>query len=127
MLKRAIQLAAVLIVAWAGAFGVAFAVIEWRDDEDGQSSESNDSSAERNLTGTEAAALAQKFLATTESESFARFAGCEADDFNERRGEWIVACSVTAESGRTGTVTSHTYHFVVGVKDDSRKARLLSP
>ncbi len=140
MLKRAIQLAAVLIVAWAGAFGIAFAVIEWRDDEDGQSSQSNDSSTERNLTATEAAALAQKFLASTESESVAIFAGCEADDFNARRDEWIVACSATVESTRcptsrgptlicevAETVTSRTFHFVVCVNDDSMKARLLSP
>ena len=127
MLKSAIRLAAVLTVAWAGAFGIAFAVMEWRDDEGGQSSESNDSSTERNLTATEAAALAQKFLATTESESLARFAGCEADDFNERRDEWIVACSATVESARTGTVTSNTFHFIVAVNDDSRTARLLSP
>ena len=32
MLKRAIRLAAVLIVAWAGAFGISYAVFEWRDD-----------------------------------------------------------------------------------------------
>ena len=141
MFKRAIQLATVLIVAWAGAFGIAFAVIEWRDDEDSQSAESNDSSAERNLTATEAAALAQKFLATTESESIARLAGCEAGDFNERLDEWLVACSATVESTRcptngrglsrtcevAETVTSRTFHFVVGVDDSSRNARLLSP
>ncbi len=145
MLKRAIQLAAVLVVAWAGAFGIAFAVIEWRGEEDGQSSEANDSSADRNLTATEAAALAQKFLATTESESIARLAGCEAGDFNERGDEWLVACSATVESTRcptngrglsrtlsrtcevAETVTSRTFHFVVGVDDDSRNARLLSP
>lgn len=119
MLKPAIQLTAVLIVAWAGAFGIAFAVTEWRVDEDGQIEQSSASSAERNLTATEAAALAQKFLATTESESLARFAGCDADDFNERRNEWIVACSVAGGPG--------TLHFVVGVNDDSGKARLLSP
>lgn len=141
MLKRAIQLAAVLIVAWAGAFGIAFAVIEWRDDEDGQSTESNDSSTERNLTATEAAARAQQFLATTEDEGIAMLAGCEANDFNNQRNEWIIACSATVESARcpTGsrpsrfgcsvaeTVTSRTFHFVVGVADGSGKARLLSP
>ena len=134
MFRRVIRLAPVLIVAWAGAFGIAFAVIEWRGDEDGQ--------VERSLTATEAAARAQQFLATTEYEGIAMLAGCEADDFNERRSEWIVACSATVEStrcptsGRTRfgltcevaeTVTSRTFHFVVGVDDDSRKARLLSP
>lgn len=119
MFKRAIQLAAVLIVAWAGAFGIAFAVIEWRVEEDGQMEQVSASSTERNLTATEAAALAQKFLATTESESLARFASCEADDFNTQRNEWIVSCSVAGGPG--------TLHFVVGVKDDSRKAQLLSP
>ena len=142
MLKRAIRLAAVLIVAWAGAFGIAFAVIEWRGDEDGQTSQSNGNSTERNLTATEAEALAQKFLGTTEDERIAMLAGCEADDFNARRNEWIVACSATVESTRcptsgrlrfgltcevAETVTSRTLHFVVGVDDDSRKARLLSP
>ena len=145
MRKRAIQLAAVLIVAWAGAFGIVFAVIEWRDDEDGQSSESNGSSAERNLTATEAAALAQKFLGTTEDESIAMLADCKGNDFNKERNEWLVGCSATVESthcptnGRglsrtlsrtcevAETVTSRTFHFVVGVDDDSRNARLLSP
>lgn len=124
-----------LIVAWAGAFGIAFAVIEWRDDEDGQ--------VERNLTATEAAARAQQFLATTEDEGVAMLARCEANDFNKERNEWIVACSATVESEsgmglrrrrrtrrtREGaeTITSRTLHFVVGVNDDSRKARLLSP
>ncbi len=130
MLKWAIRLAPVLIVAWAGAFGIAFAVIEWRDDEDGQ--------VERNLTATEAAARAQQFLGTTEDERIAMLAGCEADDFNNQRNEWIVACSATVESRGSrsrfaGTndpctaVTSRTFHFVVGVADDSGKARLLSP
>jgi len=31
MFRRLIQLAPVLIVAWAGAFGISYAVFEWRD------------------------------------------------------------------------------------------------
>ncbi len=133
MFRRVIRLAPVLIVAWAGAFGIAFAVIEWRGDEDSQ--------VERNLTATEAAARAQQFLAATEDEGIAMLAGCEANDFNNQRNEWMVACSATVESARcptssrpsrfgcsvAETVTSRTFHFVVGVDDDSRKARLLSP
>ncbi len=34
MFRRVIWLTAVTIVAWAGAFGISYAVFEWRDSDD---------------------------------------------------------------------------------------------
>ena len=94
-MKRAIQLAAVLIVAWAGAFGIAFAVVEWRNDGNGETAEETPTSlsSERLLTATEAALAAEDYIAERPLIFPSDYGyGCQVTDFNSHRDEWILVC-----------------------------------
>ena len=111
-----------VIVVWAGAFVIAWAVVEWRSDNASRTAEPT--AQARRLTATEAAAIAQQNIYDARHEypeygSIAFRSDCNVTEFSESRRVWLVTCSSSARGS--------TFHFVFEVSDESGEATLLSP
>jgi len=136
---RALLFVLYTVALLGGAFGISYAVFEWRDDENDaepqviEGGEDASTQTERNLTATEAAVWAKNELQSARlsecspdsincgvfAESLAIAADCDAEAFDGERGAWMMSCS--------GNIDGREFHVIVEVDDTTGRAKVLSP
>jgi len=88
MVRRVIRLAPVLIVAWAGAFGISYAVFEWRDDSPDKT-EVSEIEASLEQLDDDVGTLGSRI--STLSSDINNASGHSHDDCGSRIGEYVFA------------------------------------
>ena len=104
------------IVFWAGAFGIAYGVVEWRGEGEPIEQSATSSSQQRLLTGGEAAAKAQSYFydqVVELGEAGKVAVSCDPEDFNSRTNAWIIKC-VFRRSGSPAGSTRATVNDRTG-------------